>query len=280
MRRSVFRTTPFRRSVNPAAVPPRHKGACSIACVIGGCLVMFADPALGQEVWISDANWGLGKVDVKTGAVTKIGQTSLPLYDIAFDQGGDLWGVYTYAPEDAILYRVDTSTAALTYVGELGSGDGVNGLTFGPDGTLYGSGFSGGLFSINTKTGKATPLGQIGFASAGDLAFLGDDLFLSSGTDFEISQLVNVSIQPVSGTLIGATGVADTWGLAAVDGELLGVAGTSLYRLDTTTGFATPIVDFGGLGLSTAWGMAAPIPTSPTFVGMGISTLLAIRRRR
>lgn len=256
-----------------------------VASLIATNFVCFFSPltdsAFGQQVWITDAIFGLGKVDIQSGAVSMVGQTSVPLYDIAFDKNGDLWGVYTYAPEGAELYRVDTSTAKLTFVGELGSGEGVNGLTFGPDGTLYGSGFSGMLFSISTQTGKATALGSMGSPSAGDLAFLGDQLYLSSGIEQTNSQLVRVSLQPVSGTLVGSMGVADTWGLAAVGGELLGAAGTTLYGIDVNTGSASPIVNFGGKGLEKVWGMAAPIPTPPSLVGVGFLTLWAsVRRQR
>jgi hypothetical protein len=133
-----------------------------------------ADPIL----WVNDSNGVLGTVDVSTGNVHVIGNTGAALTDIAFAPNGDLYGIsfenlYSINPVTAV-------TAAATVVGATDIPDGIA-LVFGSDGTLYGAGNrSTYLYSINPATGAATSLGNIGFRSAGDLAFIGSDLYLSS----------------------------------------------------------------------------------------------------
>lgn len=137
-------------------------------------------------------------------------------------------------------------------VGSLGSVSGTaNALVFGADGTLYMAGST--LYTVNTLTGATTAIGSIGFQSGGDLAFIGGDLFMASSGN----QLIEVDVLTGSGTLVGNLGVSSMFGLATPDNlNLYGVAGQSVYLVDTTSGAAalqstfSPTLSGGAFGLA------------------------------
>lgn len=231
--------------------------------------------AVGPFLWVSDTSRGLGVVDTQTGSVSMIGLTSVVMTDIAFDRDENLWGI-----SFTNLYRIDKTTAATTLVGSTGV-PGANALVFGPTGTLYAAGSDARLYSLNTATGAGTNLGTIGFASAGDLAFNGGELYLS---EIGASRLVQIALGPtVSGTVVGSIGFANVYGLATAENSVLyGTTGTRVIAVNTLTGAGALVADYGGHGLGTAGGTAftteAPAPSS-AFV-LGIAGLLANRRRR
>src|SRR5207247_960372 len=78
----------------------------------------------------------LYKVDVRTGAFTRIGSTGAPqlFMDLTFDRHGNMLGVTTTVNPSgtpAILYRIDRATAAATKLfNQVGSNRGM-GLAFG-----------------------------------------------------------------------------------------------------------------------------------------------------
>ena len=106
--------------------------------------------------------------------------------------------------------------------------NGGNALVFGLDGTLYAAGASTtGLYSLSTATGAGTLLGNMGFASAGDLAFNAGSLYLAATSN----ELVQVDIAtPASSAAVGAFGVPNVYGLATGDNAVLyAVAGTTVW---------------------------------------------------
>lgn len=235
----------------------------------------------GPEVWVSDGNRMLGRVDVTTGAVTLVGDMGRTMWDIAFDPLGNLFGL----ADGTALYRINRSTAAATFVGNLGTT--LNSLTFSPSGTLYGA--ASQLYSINTSSGVATLVGSGGQAynSSGDLAFVGGQLYLSSvlpGAD----SLIRLNPANGAGTFIGNMGRNNVWGLATSDNVgLFAVAGTTVYTANIATGATTAPVAYGGHGLGSAFGTAfiseaAPVPEAGTaamwLAGLSILGLLAWRR--
>ncbi len=216
----------------------------SIACALfSAASAAYAAPTL----WVSTGGAGLATVDVATGATTSIGGTGVALTDIAFSPTGDLYGI-----SFTNLYRVNSSTGATTLVGGLGGVSGTaNALVFGADGTLYMAGSS--LYTVNTLTGAASAIGAIGFQSGGDLAFIGGNLFMASSGN----QLIGVDLLTGDGTLIGNLGVGSMFGLATPDNvNLYGVAGQSVYLINTGTGAATfqstfaPTLGGGAFGLA------------------------------
>ncbi len=250
----------------------RAFGACAL---FSAAIVAQAAPTL----WVSTGSAGLATVDVATGATSFIGGTGTTLTDIAFSPTGALYGISFTS-----LYSVNSSTGAATLVGSLGAVSGTaNALVFGADGTLYMAGSS--LYSVNTLTGAASAIGAIGFASGGDLAFIGGDLYMASSGN----QLIDVDISTGAGTLIGNLGVGSMFGLATPDNvNLYGVAGQSVYAVNTTTGAAafqstfSPTLTGGAFGLAfrtEAGGGSVPEPSTLALAGLALLGVAAGRRR-
>ncbi|MFO1500630.1 MAG: hypothetical protein U1G07_19980 [Verrucomicrobiota bacterium] len=114
----------------------------------------------------------LYQFDITAGTSIRIGSTGVPLDGLAF-VGGTL---YAIGQGEGKLFRVDTSTAALTEIGSLGldQNSPVAGLAAAPDGSLLGA-IDDRLVRIDTTTGLATPVDattlDIGFSSVSGLAF-------------------------------------------------------------------------------------------------------------
>src|SRR5262249_50802237 len=156
------------------------------------------------------------------------------------DPSGNLFGV-----DFNNLYRVNTTTGAATRIAALSGGlaGGANALVFRSDGTLFSAAFnSSHLFSINTTTGPSTDLGNVGVASAGDLAFANGHLYLTGANDHLI-QIDLASNNNVSSFRdVGAIGFANVFGLASPDNiNLFGVAGTQVLSIDPNTGRGTAL---------------------------------------
>jgi PEP-CTERM motif len=122
--------------------------------------------------------------------------------------------------------------------------------------------------------------------SGGDLAFIGNDLYMASSGN----ELIEVDITTGAGALIGGLGVSGMFGLATPDNvNLYGVANQSVYLVDTTTGaatfqstFATTLSGgaFGLAFLTEAGGSDVPEPGTLALVGLALLGATAGRRRR
>ena len=137
------------------------------------------------------------------------------------------------------------------------------------------------LYTVNTSTGAETLVGAIGSGSAGDLAFNGGNLYLSSTSN----ELIRVNVSTGAGTDVGPLGVANIFGLATgSDGVLYGISGKRMYSIDTTSGAATLLRSYG-TGLSDDNGATAftAVPEPSSMALCGIAGLLgsgyAWRRR-
>jgi hypothetical protein len=157
----------------------------------------------------------------------------------------------------------------------------ANSLVFSSTGTLYTA--TNQLYTLNPSTAADTRVGALGgtFISAGDLAFVNGTLFLSDTQN----RLLSVDAATGAATLIGNMGVSNVFGLATPDNvTLYGVAGTSVYSLDPTTGNATLAVNFGGHGLGQAFGEAFiseagapnPAPEPSSFLLIALAALLVL----
>jgi len=159
------------------------------------------------------------------------------------------------------LYRIDLGTRQATFIGTAGNHGGrivaqVSGLTYGPNGLLYGvSGTHKALFRFDRTNGSAEYIGSLGVDGepGGPQGSL--DLALTFGCDgsFWMTSAVTRDlwkVDPFSGaaTKIGNTGRQFS-GLAARNGVLYAVginADRGFYRIDTGSAAATLIGSFGG----------------------------------
>ncbi len=226
------------------------------------------NPSTDPIIWIDDATGNIGTVDLTTDAVTLVGPSGQELTDIAFNPSGQLFGETSNA-----LYSIDQTSGAATEIGPLGGNGELNGLTFGSDGTLYSSGGSD-LYTVNPTTGAATLVGDLGlgsgYASAGDLAFNGGQLYESVGAGFGASDLVRVDPATGAGTIVGEiVGDPNVLGLVtASNGTLYGVDGTKIYSIDTQTGVGTLVENYGSSSLNIAYGAASETEAvAPCYAG-------------
>lgn len=135
--------------------------------------VFTATPASGWEAidfdpmtgmfWLSNTDRNLYRLDPATAATTRVGATGVPLLShlsaLETDASGTLWGM---GFNNGILYRVDKLTGAATPTVTV-SPLNMRGLSFGPDGRLFGSSsLTRSLYLINTTTGATTLSGAHG----------------------------------------------------------------------------------------------------------------------
>lgn len=206
-----------------------------------------------SELYVVDDRGVLGVVDPDTGSVKTIGRTGVGMTDIAFHPGGDLYGI-----SFSSLYKVNKNTGSAKLIGAHRV-PGGNSLTFSDNGILLAAGnLSTDLFKLNHLEGASENLGNTGYYAAGDLAFQGDNLFLSASN----GDLVSVDSQGFVGTApVGSLGRSDVFGLALSDnGRFYGVGSTDIFEINSETGAPFNVMTFRGQGLNTAYGMAASKP--------------------
>lgn len=281
--------------------------------VLAATLSFAGYASAGSILWIGDSQGNLGTVDTATGAATVIGNMGSVMTDIAFDPSGHLYGI-SFTNQ---LYSINTATAAASLLGNFGpwaslSNSTINSLVFDNAGNLYAAGNA--LFNINSTNGQATFLGfgsngTGGLYSSGDLAFVGGKMYLS-GDYFGYDRLLVVNPSnpsssypvnyPYSGSYItdGSTYYQSVFGLASPDNaHLYGVDGTTILDINTGTGHANVLANYGGHGLGSAYGTAfyseagatppppvvatTPLPAALPLMLSGLGVLgFASRRRR
>ncbi|MHC4498560.1 MAG: DUF7901 domain-containing protein, partial [Planctomycetota bacterium] len=119
---------------------------------------------------------------------------------------------FLYGSDGTDLYRIDPSTGAATLIGPIGFPR-VTGLSFAPDGTLYGSCREWLwalplLITIDTMTGAGTAVGLIdptGMQRAvPGISFRADGVLYGYGKN--PNQLITINTATGQGTVVGATG--------------------------------------------------------------------------
>jgi hypothetical protein len=144
---------------------------------VGGC---NPDPTTFECTPGSDPTYNsLYKVDVGTGAFTRIGSTGAPelFMDLTFDRKGNMLGVTTTinpSTVPAILYRIDPTTGKATKLFNLVGSNYVMGLAFGRDGKLYATDNfpNSGLYLIDTKTGFEAAIAALPFGFSSGLELM------------------------------------------------------------------------------------------------------------
>lgn len=167
-----------------------------------------------------------------------IGDTTVVMLDIAMSLQGKLYGI-----SDAGLYKISKATGKSTLLGEILSEIGTNAITFGPSGLLYGTQGTN-LITIDVNTLEVDVLGDMGFASAGDLVFFNNNLYMASTTN----ELILIDIGNPSNTHSMGT-IPITYGLATVyisEGiggayHLYGTSGENynVYEINPNNGYVT-----------------------------------------
>lgn len=130
------------------------------------CVDLTYDYSTDKVFAVYKGNAKLATLDIKTGAVTPVGDfkdilgNKYNMIALACDLSGQLYGVCT----NDSFYKIDKTTGVVTYVGDLGD-DAAYDQTMAFDystGVLYWyNNGRYGLYTIDTKTGKATPIGNV-----------------------------------------------------------------------------------------------------------------------
>lgn len=204
-----------------------------------------------QYIYVIDEDYILGTLNLTTGATTVIGNTGVVMTDIALSPNGTLLGMTATK-----LYRINRSNAHITDLGAHGI-PGGNALVFGPNGLLYGAGrLSTSVYTVNTGYVESSPVWDDHHASAGDLAFDGTNLYLSS----TLGELVRLELSSHQNPVVGFFSFPNVQSLAiADDGVLYGISGKTVFSINTTTGVGTELFTYTGLGNAVG---AASIPAS------------------
>ncbi len=217
--------------------------------------LVFARPAEAAPIlWASDGAGQLSRLDVGAGTATVVGSMGVTIWDIAFAPDGTLYGV---GNDD--LYVINTSTAAVTWLGPMGND--LNAITFDASGVLYGAAWNdNNLYTVDLGgTNQATSIGLSAFSSSGDLTFHQGELLLAaqpvlSGDPDRLVQMDPAN--PGASSLVGSFGIPDVYGLATgSDGVLYGTYGNSVYVVDPVTGAASSPVDFSAFGVALFGGL-------------------------
>lgn len=101
-----------------------------------------------------------------------IGDMGLAFGDIAITPNGTVYGIST-----GDIYRIDTSSAAIEFIGSSIQSISLVALN---DSVLFAD-LSGTLYAISTIDAATWVVGPIVYSSSGDLAWFGDDLYMSMG---------------------------------------------------------------------------------------------------
>lgn len=152
-------------------------GGNGVLYAVGGC---NPDPTTFECTPDSDPTYNsLYKVNVRTGAFTRIGSTGAPQFfmDLTFDRHGHMLGVTTTINPSgvpAILYRINPSTGKARKLVNLVGSNLVMGLAFGRDGKLYATDNfpNSGLYRIDPKTGFETAIAALPFGFSSDLVLM------------------------------------------------------------------------------------------------------------
>ena len=169
-----------------------------------------------------------------------------------------LIGISTSAA-NSILYRIDPLIGGCLPLLTISTGN-IRSIAYTSTGTLFAGNNSGTLYSINTNTGQATPIGTTSGKKYSSFAFNPQNgkLLASISAVMGSSRDAIYTIDTLTGTatLVGLTGDGQSTPSIAFnsDGTLYGLKGTGtainkLITINTTNGSGTEIGSLGKSGL-------------------------------
>jgi|GEM_PF-1728694 gliding motility-associated-like protein len=237
--------------------------------------------AKAQDAYVSLSNGELIVIDVPQCTSRRIGNTIIPMFDIAISPGGVLYG----NGKDNRLYRINSRNGLPTLIGALNPAqdDDFNSLVFSAAGVLYAAtNKSTDLYRIDTTTANATVIGNMKFQAAGDLTFFEGNLFLAA----QNNQLVQVDISdPGKSKLVGKMNTNSTiFGVVSIGTKdcrggqprMYALGGNQIYEVSSTTASTRQVCP--NLRLSgEIFGAASPLEATPqTRANAGKDTLLLL----
>ena len=249
---------------------------------------------VSAQIYVIGSSAQFGTVDPTTGSINVIGTTITDFGPTVFS--GLAWtpnngNFYSVAGIDGDrgLYRINPTTAATTYLRNIGTS--LVTITSRTDGMLFGyssdtTASTSTLWRINpltemlaTQVGAA---GALGAANAGGLVFDNDDnLYLINSDTGQLSQVstTNGTTTPVG----AATGTTNVYGMAPSTTGYYGFSATDrgIYPLTLSTGTTTSgaTYSFGPSDpLALIYGTAGVIPEPATGCLMLVGVPLLLRK--
>ena len=214
--------------------------------------------ASDQLVHIGDP-WDvrLSLVDLKTETSTSINQQdgSLNWHGLASNQSVKV--LYSIDINDNFILKISDLSGQII---SLGTGTGIDGRGLAYDDkneVLYATDMTGGLYSVDTVTGAASLIGDLGLEGVNELSFIG------LAYD-ELGEILFANIVPALFNQDGREG--------------------SLYIIDVTTGAAT-FIGFNGVNFidGLAWVEELkdiPEPTAIALMGLGLAGIGFARKKK
>ena len=229
----------------------------------------------------------LATFDVLTSVTTVIGSYVPPVpggffSDIALIPAGQMYGL---DGTGSGLWQINPATAAITFIGNTTAGS--NSLVSDSSGVLYN--VSGGsLYTVDKTTAVATLLGALpgSPADAGDLAFIGENLYLTTFANTLYKIDVTDPTNPAKNYTVGTT-LPDSFvrGLAELyfngTQHLYGAVSLNVFEISTQTGQTfnqLTVPNFDGSGFingmtSTTWAMQPDVICFEGNLNMNFNTI-------
>ncbi|MBB5287276.1 gliding motility-associated-like protein [Rhabdobacter roseus] len=211
---------------------------------LGSWLLLVLGPAQAQQAYVSMSNGDLVLLDVNQCTSQIIGNSGIPMFDIAISPGGTLYG----NGANNILYRINRQTAAITQVGPLNPppGDDFNSLVFSDNGTLYAAtANTTNLYVVDTTNATNRTVGNVGYQAAGDLTFFEGNLYLAARNNNLVRiEPGNANQSQLVGRMNANSnifGVVTIGTLDCRDGRprMYALGGNELYEVSTTNASVT-----------------------------------------
>lgn len=215
-----------------------------------------ATAASDSTAFVGTASHAFGKVDLKTGVFSELGNTGLLLAGMGVVNGK----LYAAGYSSGTLYTVNTSNGKLTEVGSSSIAYDLMGSTTG--GGLYATNTNEELYSVDPLSGATKLIGPLGVNYSGYYGLSNNSsiLYFANGTN-----LFTVNTHTGAATLVGSMGSSQLGGLVLEDNVLWGgqeQPTLAVAIVNITTGQATSGAAFTGTG-SGAWWAIAPSPIPP-----------------